>query len=896
MKTIYSWLFMGLLLLPGAAGAQLKYSKVSIQIPPQGLAWLASQGVDIDHGEFNRQQNTFTTSLHSQDIAILRKTGTAFKILVDDEVAAYLKESKHDDFYRMPNQLSINGKMQFDDPCGSALAKINVPVGFISGTYGGGYYRYSEMQKRIDSMVRHYPNLVQKTTLPFTTHGGRQLTLVKISDNVTADENEPEALYTGLHHAREGMSMMNLIFFMQYLVENYNSDNRVRELLNNRELFFIPCVNPDGYVYNETNSPGGGGMWRKNRRNNGGSYGVDLNRNYSVDWGITGPNISTSHSPSNDAYVGPSAFSEPETQAIKALSESRHFTIAIDHHAYGSYYVTPYGVPASHPFTTADRNFYSYASALMSKYNGYFAGDGMATVNYYAVGNSRDWHISGDIGRGTKQKTYGYTVEIGTGNFWPSPSQIIPIAKSMFFANMQMAYMAGSYFELQDLDKISVQTRTGQFNFSLRRIGLTDAPVTISIIPIENIQVTSDPVTINSMANYFDVATRSFSYGLPANMTAGKRIRFAYQVSSGGITTYDTVTKFYQPNDLFTDDIEGSLTDNWTFTGTWGASTTAAYQGTRSLSESPTGNYRLNTSSSATYKQAINLSNATSAYLSFWVRHRSENAQTRLEVQLSDNGIGTGANFRPLCGQHTITENIGTLQSRPSLTGMREVWTREIIDLQDYLQRPNVGLRFQFNSAGSVADDGFYIDNIEIIKSTNVALGVKFISVSAKKVWQGALISWEAVTDLHHDHFEVERSEDGIHFITIGEVRNQPWQFLDPAPAPNSFYRIKGVDKQGNPDYSKIVSLQYLHANTIQVGPNPVGAVLQLHFNLDQAAHYTLTVADMTGRIHYTGKLYQPKGSSLRSIAAGTWTAQVYWVKLADPQTGHEQVYKIVKQ
>jgi murein tripeptide amidase MpaA len=67
---------------------------------------------------------------------------------------------------------------------------------------------------------------------------------------------------------------------MWYLLENYGTNDEVTYLVNNHQLYFVPCINPDGYVYNQTTNPNGGGMWRKNRRNNGGGvYGVDLNQN-----------------------------------------------------------------------------------------------------------------------------------------------------------------------------------------------------------------------------------------------------------------------------------------------------------------------------------------------------------------------------------------------------------------------------------------------------------------------------------------------------------------------------------------------------------------------------------------------------------------------------------------
>lgn len=194
---------------------------------------------------------------------------------------------------------------------------------------------------------------------------------VKISDNVTTDEPEPEVLYTGLQHARERIGGTSLIFFMQFLAEQYALDNRIKNLVDNRAIYIVPCVNPDGYMYNYSGASAsyptsGGGLWRKNRRNTGGgagNIGVDLNRNYGIDWSnCSGASSSCgSSNKTEDTYYGPSAFSEPETQAIRNFVQSRRFVNAIDQHCYGPYYSLPYGRPTLHPaLSTEDEHYYQY--------------------------------------------------------------------------------------------------------------------------------------------------------------------------------------------------------------------------------------------------------------------------------------------------------------------------------------------------------------------------------------------------------------------------------------------------------------------------------------------------------------------------------------------------------
>ncbi len=160
----------------------------------------------------------------------------------------------------------------------------------------GGYHTYSETGAALDSIHNQYPSITTSKIIIGYSLEGRAIWGMKISDNPGVNENEPEVLYTALIHAREPIGIEILLYFMRYLCQNYGSDSEVTYLVNNRELWFIPIINPDGYEFNRSNSPQGGGMWRKNRRlNTGGTYGVDLNRNFGYQWGYD--NYGSSPSP-----------------------------------------------------------------------------------------------------------------------------------------------------------------------------------------------------------------------------------------------------------------------------------------------------------------------------------------------------------------------------------------------------------------------------------------------------------------------------------------------------------------------------------------------------------------------------------------------------------------------
>jgi hypothetical protein len=195
-----------------------------------------------------------------------------------------------------------------------------------------GYYTVAEVEAAIDAEVAAWPLLAQKvniSTLPggVLTHEGRPIYALKVSDNVATDEDEPVILIAAQHHARELNTPHMVIRAMQRVLADQATDPAIAAVVASHELWFVPMVNPDGvnHVWNTYN------FWRKNRRNNGSSFGVDLNRNYPFLWGACG----ASTTPSSDTYRGPSAGSEPETIAMRNLVARLRPEVYLDFHSYG---------------------------------------------------------------------------------------------------------------------------------------------------------------------------------------------------------------------------------------------------------------------------------------------------------------------------------------------------------------------------------------------------------------------------------------------------------------------------------------------------------------------------------------------------------------------------------
>ena len=916
--------------------AQEKFSQVKVY-PADNAQRLQAIGLlDIDHF-IPTEDGGIVSEVSAIALKRFSLTGIKYKVLIDDVAKAL--EVENEKFFaevragRDPKSTERSALNQVGKTVDNIIA---TPAAFqvFTGTNNlGGYYTLSQMYAAVDALVAAYPTIAQKIVLGSSVEG-RPIVCVKISDNVAIDElNEPEVLYLGLQHAREAIGGASMIFFMQYLCENYAVNAKIQALVNNREVYIVPCVNPDGYERNRRTNPNGGGSQRKNRRINAGSdstnMGVDLNRNYGIDWGNCPGADNTSNScgtsiATGGTHYGSGAFSEPETQAIRSLVLSHHFVASIDQHAYGPYYSLPFGRPSLHTMNSTDAQFYTHIPALMGTYNGMRAGNSPESVGYEVAGGVKDWLLMGDITPGGKQKVYGMTGEGGAnggtaafgsmGNFWPPANQIINLCRGMIYQDLQLLYAAGSYVDIQDVDDINLASKTGSLNFRLTRIGLGNDPVTVTLIPIRNIKTVGSPVVVGtgSMPNFNDTYSGSISYTLHGSLPNEQMVQYAWRVETGGYLYYDTITKFFAPQTLLSDNMEGTFGTNWTGAGGWAFTTNDKYLGTKSLAESPTGNYTSGSTRTLTYSgPTMNVLNATSVWLSFWIKHRAENFHDKLQVQVSTNG----STWVPVVGSTTVQEpNLGdgnTLGGQPAFTGIRTIWTHELFDLTAFAgMTNNLRLRMVFTSDANVTggfqyqvDDGFFIDNLVMMKSTvpQVTLPVNFISFTGKLLSNKTVqLDWEAETDGQHDYFEMQKSADGVNFKPIANVYDKPYQVIDKTPyRGNNYYRIKQYDKDGKFMYSKVITVAYNTTSRVTIFPNPLmGDDTELTIRVLDATKNTvhITVTDAQGRSVYDQEVRDIPVSREIKINTATWTRNMYVVKVTDKSGEYIAIQKIIKK
>ncbi len=295
---------------------------------------------------------------------------------------------------------------------------------------GGTYHDGDEVVAELDRMRAARPDLVGPRLAIGRSWEERQLWAVKISDHPERDEEEPAVLFDALHHAREPVGMETLLHAMWHLVLNYDTDPDIRALVNSRELWFVPMVNPDGYAFG-----GIGGLWRKNRRPNAdGSFGVDLNRNYDHAWGTD--DLGSSPLPRSHTYRGPYPFSEPETRAMRDFIRARRFVTGMTLHSFGDINLLPTNCG---PNALASRSFHEEVAHDIEQLTGYPHGE-PPDILYASHGRAQDWaaHAAGMV---------VIEPEIGAAadGFWPPPARTAELARKNLPALLHMARIAGPH-------------------------------------------------------------------------------------------------------------------------------------------------------------------------------------------------------------------------------------------------------------------------------------------------------------------------------------------------------------------------------------------------------------------------------------------------------------------
>jgi carboxypeptidase T len=298
------------------------------------------------------------------------------------------------------------------------------PLDFPSSD--SGYHNFAEMTSEINTVVSGHTNIARQSVIG-TSYQGRNITAIKISDNVGTDESEPEVLFTAHQHAREHLTVEMALYLLHLLADNYGSDSRITGLVNSREIWIVPDVNPDGGEYDI--ATGSYRSWRKNRQPNAGSsnVGTDLNRNWAYRWGCCG---GSSGSTSSSTYRGSGPESAPEVKVVADFVRSRviggvqQIKSNIDFHTYSQLILWPYGYTLNNTgpgLTQDDRDAHAALGQNMASTNGYTPEQ--SSDLYITDGTINDW-LWGTY------KIFTYTFEMypgasGSGGGFYPPDEVI---------------------------------------------------------------------------------------------------------------------------------------------------------------------------------------------------------------------------------------------------------------------------------------------------------------------------------------------------------------------------------------------------------------------------------------------------------------------------------------
>ena len=318
-----------------------------------------------------------------------------------------------------------------------------------------GYRSYSDLLTELQNIQAAHPDICKLYdigdsqgkfyTAPAYNNYKHDIWALKVSDNVDVEEDEPCIFYLGTHHAREPISLEVTMYILNQIVDNYGTDPDITNSVNNKQIWFVPLVNPDGHkvIWDGINT-----WWRKNIRDNDNNNiitlsayadGVDNNRNYGWEWGGEG----TTTDPTGETYCGTSAFSEPETQAIKNLIDTHHFVTGITYHSYGELVLYPYGYssPAFAPDNDCLEDLaVNMANTIPSYYGGHYTPE--KSSGLYPASGTTDDYAYGQHG------VFCFTIEVAV-QFIPPASEIQGICED----NLQAAKIL--------LDRVDQSTLTG---------------------------------------------------------------------------------------------------------------------------------------------------------------------------------------------------------------------------------------------------------------------------------------------------------------------------------------------------------------------------------------------------------------------------------------------------
>ncbi len=501
----------------------------------------------------------------------------------------------------------------------------------------GGYFTYGEIDAEFERMKQLFTGLISGDTIGYSING---LPIKSYRFGSSSGGGVPNVLFTALHHGREPGGVSTIIYFLWDLLEKYErNDKEALFLLNTRNLYVVPVVNPDGYLLNNRiDSNGyarGGGLWRKNRRRvNDSVYGVDLNRNYGPLEFWNADNNGSEIAPTGSTYRGSSPFSEPETRALRDLCIAKRFKTAINYDSSGEVIILPYAALQIEPedsllFRGLGKNIHGKSK--------YVFGFTDQVLSYSARGTAEDYMYF-TFG------TIAATPEIGNyeERFWTdNPQQIIDDAIKNLYMNYQFLWSAGYNLRPNDI-RIDYSTPDApNMVVEIQNIGTAAGikPTNLTVTPLDEYITVNSPVRTILPLERADRQVEKFRISAAGGFRNGRDVKFEIMLARDGIQSRDTFEfALYYPIilDLFDG---GAMSENWS-SGGWGLEYDTSI-GRDVLADSPYALYGKETSNFLYYNKEISLLNYRNALLTLETKWEVETKYDLCVVQASADGGAT---------------------------------------------------------------------------------------------------------------------------------------------------------------------------------------------------------------------------------------------------------------
>lgn len=202
------------------------------------------------------------------------------------------------------------------------------------------YPTYGAYLATMDTFQHRFPNLCKIDTVLAQTPDGHMILAAHISNDLNNRGNKPAFWYSSTIHGDEPVGYYIMLHLIHYILNNYNTDEQVRNLVDNVDIWITPIENPDGtYHYSDNslnNSP-----WSTRYNGNG----VDLNRYYPLAGYSTEP---------VDDY-------EPEVIAMKAFAADKQFTMSANFHGGAELFNYPWDTWETNERPNPDRYWWIHA-------------------------------------------------------------------------------------------------------------------------------------------------------------------------------------------------------------------------------------------------------------------------------------------------------------------------------------------------------------------------------------------------------------------------------------------------------------------------------------------------------------------------------------------------------